>query len=320
MYIRIPDHRLQAHKDLSGVTTATRAAFFVANLTRKKLKQPPNRTAYTILGMRYQEYPAPRELSPYVKLFWVFENRHNAPSPETLVTDGFPELIIHFGSPFAEVVSTGQLRQQPATVACGQLTRPLVLQSSTNVGLVGIRFQPSGMIPFLGTSMQALTNERIPAEQLFADIDSLEEAVLESSNDAQRIAACVRFLLRSIQLDRENTSVRSALNTIRDAHGSISVEELATHVGRSRRGLEAAFQRMVGTSPKMFCRITRFRYLVDTMTNQGPSSPWVQIALDSGYFDQSHLIRDFRQFAGTSPTAFLSAQTDFADSVNRAEA
>ncbi|MBT5705948.1 MAG: AraC family transcriptional regulator [Verrucomicrobia bacterium] len=267
--------------------------------------------------MRYQEYQPPIELASWIKLFWVFESRSNDPVPETIVADGFPELIIHFRSPFSEVDRAGQLFKQSSAVACGQLTKPLVLHSSLDAGMIGIRFQPSGMAPFLSTSMQTLTDARVPAENLFVDIDRFLEEIAESSNDAQRIAACNRFLLRSINLDRENLCARRALESIMLARGRLSVESLAAGMGTSRRSLESTFQREVGTSPKMYCRIARFRHLFDAMSQSGPSVNWVQLALDSGFFDQPHMIRDFRQFTGKSPTSFLTDQRSFAHSVNQ---
>jgi AraC-like DNA-binding protein len=266
--------------------------------------------------MRYNEYKPPIELAPWIKLFWVFESRSNDPVLETIVADGFPELIVHFRSPFAELDRAGLFLKQSAAVACGQLTRPLVLRSSLDAGMIGIRFQPGGMAPFLSTSMQSLTDARVPAENLFVDIDQLIEEILESSNDAQRVAACNRFLIRSIDFDRENIRVRRTLERIMLTRGCISVESLATLMGTSRRSMELAFQKEVGISPKKYCRITRFRHLFDAVSN-GQSVNWVRIALDSGFFDQSHLIRDFRQFAGDSPSSFLADQTSFAHSVNQ---
>ena len=266
--------------------------------------------------MRYQEYKPLKELAPWIKLFWVFESRSNDSVPETIVADGFPELIVHFRSPFAEEHGVGHFLKQPAAIACGQLTRPLVLHSSCDAGMIGIRFQPSGMAPFLSTPMQALTDARVPAEELFVDVDQLIEGIVESSNDAERIAACNRFLFRAFHPDRENLCVRRALESIVLARGRISVESLATLAGRSRRSLELAFQSEVGTSPKMYCRISRFRHILDAVSID-PTANWVHLALDSGFFDQSHLIRDFRRFAGDSPTSFLANQTSFARTVNQ---
>ena len=269
--------------------------------------------------MRYREYKPPAELASWIKLFWVLESRSNNIDLETVVADGFPELIIHFRSPFAEVNRAGQFQRQPMAVACGQLTRPLVLQSSLDSGLIGIRFQPSGMVPFVSDSMQALTDARIPAEDLFPDINQLVEGIVNSSNDSQRIRACNRYLMRSLDCDRVNLCVRRALEKIKLTHGQITVEDLATFMGRSRRSLELAFRREVGTSPKMYCRITRFRHVFDAISGDGPPGNWVQLALDSGFFDQSHLIRDFHRFAGASPTSFLNGQTSLARSVNLGE-
>lgn len=267
--------------------------------------------------MRYQEYQPPDELSHWVKLFWVFESRPNVPVPETIVADGYPELIIHFGSPFSEEDPDGLCQQQPPAVACGQLTKPLVLHSSFDAGMIGIRFQPSGMSPFIKDSMNSLTDARVSAEELFPNVDQLVEEIMASSNDAQRIAACNRYLLRTIKVDHDNISLRRALDRILQTGGNITVESLATLMGRSRRSLELAFQKAVGTSPKMYCRITRFRNLVDTAKESALFDSWVQIALDSGFFDQSHLIRDFRRFTGQSPTTFLTEQSSFAHSVNQ---
>ena len=266
-------------------------------------------------GMRYQEYEPPKELAPWIKLFWVFESRSNDPAPETIVADGYPELIVHFRTPFSELDSSGRFVQQSAAVACGQLTKPLVLQSSRDVGMVGIRFQPSGMFPFTSSSMQPLTDARVSASELFADAEQLVEAVADARNDQQRVAACTRYLIRSFDVERENSSVRRALERIIDVRGCISVDSLATLAGISKRNLQLAFQKHVGISPKSYCRIARFHHLYEGVSEEANVN-WIQVALDAGFFDQSHLIHDFRQFAGDAPSAFLTEQTAFARSVN----
>ncbi len=275
------------------------------------------RTAQSNIRMRHQEYPPPLMLAPWIKSFWVFESRSTTPVPDKIVADGSPEIIVHFGSPFAELDQTGVFTRQPVAVVCGQLTQALVLESSENVGMIGIRFHPSGMAPFLGASLQSLTNRRLPVHELFPESDQLIDQIRDSENDSQRIAACCRFLMRSIDPDRESGYVRGALESIARHQGRIPVERLASLVGRSRRSLETAFQREVGTSPKTYCRIVRFRSVFDALVSQGAGVDWVQVALDSGYFDQPHLIRDFGQFAGTSPTTFLKQQAAFAQAVNQ---
>lgn len=269
--------------------------------------------------MRYQAYQPPIELAEYIKLFWVFENRANNPIPETIITDGHPEIIIHFRSPFAELDHSGTFLKQSTAIACGQLTKPLVLQSSSDAGMLGIRFHPNGMAPFHSIPMQSLTDRRVPAGHLFPDIHQLNDIISISTNDAQRLSACSRFLIRRLDRERAGKCVRPALDSIIQTHGRLTVDDLADLTGRSRRSLELAFQRDVGISPKMFSRITRFRHVFDIISSKDLSANWVQIALDSGFFDQSHLIRDFRQFTGHSPTSYLPNRTSFAHSINQPE-
>ena len=98
--------------------------------------------------MRYIEYPPPKELAEWVKCFWVFEGMGLGVTSETIVADGYPELIVHYGYPCSESDHHGNITLQPRAVASGQITSPLVLHSPDAAGIVSIRFRPAGMIRF----------------------------------------------------------------------------------------------------------------------------------------------------------------------------
>jgi transcriptional regulator GlxA family with amidase domain len=102
--------------------------------------------------------------------------------------------------------------------------------------------------------------------------------------------------------------VQRNVHAILASGGQISPDELAQRAGMTARQLQRRFQVSVGVSPKLLCRIVRFRTIFDCLQSR---APWPSIALDCGFFDQSHLIRDFKQFAGQTPTAFLAAQSEF---------
>ena len=90
-------------------------------------------------------------------------------------------------------------------------------------------------------------------------------------------------------------------------HGAASVEALAAEVGWSRRHLFARFREQTGLPPKVFARILRFQRAATLMAAaEGPSL--CEIALDCGYYDQAHLNRDFRAFAGRTPTELMAAR------------
>jgi AraC-like DNA-binding protein len=97
-------------------------------------------------------------------------------------------------------------------------------------------------------------------------------------------------------------SVTRALARLRATDGRAPIAAITDELGCSGRHLSTRFREQVGVPPKLFARILRFQKavrLIDTM----PS--WATIAAEAGYYDQAHLVRDFRQFAGAAPTEFM---------------
>jgi transcriptional regulator GlxA family with amidase domain len=84
----------------------------------------------------------------------------------------------------------------------------------------------------------------------------------------------------------------------------------ADHVGLSSRQFERRFVQAVGIPPKLFCRIQRFQRVFSVL--ETGKSAWADAAVQCGYYDQAHLIRDFREFAGKPPLALLARETDLA--------
>jgi AraC-like DNA-binding protein len=108
--------------------------------------------------------------------------------------------------------------------------------------------------------------------------------------------------------------VRRALRALDACHGDLRIEELAARLGVSRQHIAAQFRDQVGLSPKLYARICRFRRAtaaLKTAPARAAGTPdWAQIALDCGYFDQSHLIHDFHEFADSAPERFHFSNRD----------
>jgi methylphosphotriester-DNA--protein-cysteine methyltransferase len=93
-------------------------------------------------------------------------------------------------------------------------------------------------------------------------------------------------------------------HSIASGNGAKPIRTVAHEVGISERGLERRFKRYVGLTPKTFSRITRFQRVLKALESTANPTT-LDAALDLGYFDQSHLINDFRQFSGASPSVFF---------------
>jgi AraC-like DNA-binding protein len=186
-------------------------------------------------------------------------------------------------------------------------------ESYTVVGLGGgryasidLEFTPLGAYTVLGRPLSELTGACVALEDLFGSEGSaLSEQVREAQSWDQRFDLLERFLLRRAQAGPAPTpTVARALSRMWQSGGDIAIEELAAELSCSRRYLARRFSVEVGISPKMTARQIRFAH-VRRAIERSPAR-WAEVAAQAGYCDQSHLNRDFRDLAGTTPQDFVS--------------
>ena len=223
--------------------------------------------------LEYREMaPSPR-LAPFVKCYWTLRGTPDGASAvERILPDGSFELVFHFGDPF---LANGE--RQPQAMLVGQIRRPTLVTPSSRVDVLGIRFRVGGAAAFFRQPLVALRDEILPVNGWHAALDRkpIEDLLIARLDppDRWRLANAVARL-------------------IAQRRGRIRSRELLQITGRAERTIERAFEDCVGMSAKTFSRLTRFHaYLAD------PDQ-------DHGYFDDSHLHRDFIAFAGTSPSRF----------------
>jgi AraC-like DNA-binding protein len=100
-----------------------------------------------------------------------------------------------------------------------------------------------------------------------------------------------------------------AWRRVRSTRGQIRIEALAAELGCSRKHLATRFREHVGLPPKLFARVLRFSHAVEVLTSS-PDATVADVAAACGYYDQAHMDRDFREFAGTTPTAYADDPRD----------
>ncbi|MGZ8830415.1 MAG: AraC family transcriptional regulator [Thermoanaerobaculia bacterium] len=222
----------------------------------------------------YREVAPAPALARYVKCFWLLRAEWDAPRTERIIPDGSFEMVFHFGDPFAE---------QPRAMLMGEIRRPVLLRPSRHADVLGVRFHPGGAAPFLGVPANALSDAILPLQEVFpAD---LEEQVHET---ADRIALIESTLIRRFVEPRGAGLARAAAARIARHHGALRIREIASSIGTTERSLARAFDASVGMSAKVYSRLLRFHAAL-----RGEAD---------GYFDDSHRIRDFREFSGATPT------------------
>ena len=121
------------------------------------------------------------------------------------------------------------------------------------------------------------------------------------------------LLARLNRARRHDESVVNATALILRAGGCLSIDTLTERIGIGPRRLHRTFNRQVGLSPKTLCRIVRFQHSL-RMLERGPNGPeWARIAVECGYYDQSHFIKEFKAFSGKEPTSYFAGQNVMSD-------
>ncbi len=224
----------------------------------------------------YREIAPSAALRPWVECFWSVSGE---PAGERrILPDGCADLVF-------------DPRSGEAT-AVGTMTTALVLDSPADAEFAGVRFHPGRAAAFLRIPLAKITDARVPLGDFWKgwradrfDVDALEVE-----------------LLRRLAPDRDRR-VDQAIARIVTSGGTARVEEIARETGLTRQHLARQFLHHVGVSPKTFARVMRFRRVVDAAARKRDLD-WADVAAEHGYYDQSHLIAEFRDLAGTTPAAF----------------
>jgi AraC-like DNA-binding protein len=179
-------------------------------------------------------------------------------------------------------------------------------------GTILVRFTPQGAA-CLGVPAWQLSGQSIALDAILpsARVGELAQRLADAPGPRARVDA-VEQLLLTLPFAQDRL-VAHAMERLSGA--AQSVARLASELGLSERQLERRFLQVVGITPKRFATLRRFER---TLALAGSTPSLTQLALEAGYYDQSHFIREFRGYAGIAPGAFLSGRIGMSDSSNRA--
>lgn len=260
--------------------------------------------------MHYTEQRPSPALAQHLECVWFLSATESSPATgatERVFPDGCVEWIFHLGAPFQRSITIGtgttsEWERQPRSFVVGELSRSLLLQPTGEVAVMGVRFRPGGAYRFLPFPLSDFTDTTVPTADVWGHKGTyLEEAVLEARNDSQRKQLVEEFLLQQLVTTSPRPRFEAAVKEIIRSRGQTRVREVANGVGRSSRQLERDFRVSFGLSPKSFCRIMRFQNLL-RLLGEGALREWANLAIEGGYADQPHMVREFREFAGHTPS------------------
>ncbi|MBC8085597.1 MAG: AraC family transcriptional regulator [Hymenobacter sp.] len=199
----------------------------------------------------------------------------------------------------------GQRLASPPVRLYGQHTVATNRHVGRDFMVFQIVFQPGALFQLTGLSAAELTNTFLDAEQVFPpEIKWVSERLRNVAHYLDMIPLVEEFLLRLIRHTRPGfRSVDKVSRYLLHHPAHVSLDWLADQACLSQRQFYRQFVERQGISPKLFARVARFEQAM-RRKNALPLQDWLTVALDLGYYDYQHLVRDFRQFTGLTPNAF----------------
>jgi len=246
--------------------------------------------------------PADR-LKPFIKTFLIIGSEHGAEN--RLLPDTSIVMVFRISGSVTDTVQEGSNNIPACAITGLRKTSRLVCYSQNTANLLVI-FKAGGASAFFREPLNELFGKSLPLDDLIRhdQLQQIEEQISEARNDQQRVNIVERFLISILDEQRADLLIDHAIQTIKLAKGDIRIKTLAGNMAISLDPFEKRFRRVAGISAKQFADITRFRNLIDQYS---ASESLTSIALDSGYFDQAHFIKDFRSFTGQAPQQFFKS-------------
>jgi len=245
-------------------------------------------------------------LAQYVEAIWFYDGHQTAHQKERVLPNGRFQIVI-------------DLSGGPGAV-CGMRSRCTIIAPAAIQSVMGVVFRPGGARGFFAVPASDFFNQVVPLDAVWGPhVTQLRDRLREVMTVRGKVHVLETALLQAMQRSATerlalHPSVQYALRAFRQMPHIRTVIDVARDARLSRRRLSQLFREQIGMTPKLYCRLCRFRAVVRQIATGGPVD-WADVALAGGYFDQAHLAHEFRDFSGISPSRYLTADRPYPNHV-----
>ncbi|MFY0592096.1 DUF6597 domain-containing transcriptional factor [Roseivirga sp.] len=251
--------------------------------------------------MIYKHIAPSQKVQDYIESYWIVDSEGDCEiNREKIIPDGYPEIIFHYEDSFSINIE-GKWHEQNSRLLAGQIKNHFFLENSGKSGMIGIKFKPTALFKLFNIDMSSITDQVVPLLDFLPEFSSID---INSFSDKDAFINEIETLVEEkIKKMKVITSqIDLVIHEIQQAQGNIRISTLAKNAKLSERSLERKFLRHIGLSPKLYARIIRLGQVFKLMQENDQS--WCDLVYKSGFYDQSHFIKNFKEFTGEDPTSY----------------
>jgi AraC-like DNA-binding protein len=258
----------------------------------------------------FRSYAPSPPLDRFIENFWLYQGYASPHLKERILPGGTSKLVFNLQHDELRIYDAwqsnrferfqGALLSRPSGV-------PFVTDSAEEASVLGVNFKLGGAFPVLGPSSSEAGGGHASLDDLWgASTRELQDHLCTADDPLERFRILERSLRRRLGRQRpHHPAVLIALRALGCPQAGSRTREVARHVGLSERQFIRLFAAEIGVRPKLFSRVRRFQHAL-TFTRRQASVEWSHVSTECGYFDQSHMIRDFIAFSGVSPAEYVA--------------
>ncbi len=255
-------------------------------------------------------------LSLFVKQYWAIDDYvpENKLHIQRLVPTGLIDLMFYIGTRPTSLDNNRSISEN--SIVSGQLKDYYDILVAEELSMFSIAFQPYGVKLFFDIPANEFFDQNVPLRYLVKDaVSELESKLYMAASFDERIGVVESFLLKQLKKNYKEFEMKRmahSVSLIDKACGLISIDKLSAESCLSRKQFERSFSTYIGSSPKQFLRTVRFQNSL-FVKQQNREMPLTQLAYACGYYDQSHMINDYKLLSGITPTQYFAECEPFSD-------
>lgn len=259
--------------------------------------------------MNYQEFLPSDCLKPFIKCFYIYQSDSDIEFEDTVFPSGFTEIIFNLGDGSWASLVDNIFHKTPKIELWGQITKPLTIKSKGKNIMLGIRFFSHSITCFLKEEAILFNNQVSDLyEVLGSPVKNLHQRLLETPDLQNRINLVEIFFLYQLKVNAKTNhkieEISQILNKLKNNPTALNINSISQNHGITPRYLRKLVLQHTGLSPKLYAKINRFQSGLSLISKTNKT--FTDIAYETGYFDQSHFIKEFKLFTGTTPSSFSS--------------